>query len=97
MREGVAGADCPCLHAAPQSRPPSQSRVRLQPQFGPKMWVPVMGRPGAPWIWQLWRLHLIPFAEQTDPNLQSLQGRGRREPKEGRWRETERERERGTV
>lgn len=95
VRVGAAGADCPCLHAAPQSRPPSQSRVRLQLQCGPKMRVPLMGRPGAPWIWLLWRLHLIPFAEQTDPNVQSLQGRGGWEPKEGRWRETERER--GTV
>lgn len=56
-----------------------------------------MGRPGAPWIRLLWRLHLIPFAEQTDPNLQSLQGRGGWEPKEGRWREKEKEREQGTV
>lgn len=48
MRVGAAGADCPCLHAAPQSRPPSQSRVRLQPQCGPKMRVPLMGTPGAP-------------------------------------------------
>lgn len=56
-----------------------------------------MGRPGAPWIRLLWRLHLIPFAEPTDPNVLSLQGRGGWEPKEGRWRETEKERERGTV
>lgn len=37
VRAGAAGADCPCLHAIPQSRPPSHSWVRLQPQCGPKM------------------------------------------------------------
>lgn len=78
VRVGATGADRPCLHAAPRSRPPSQSRVRLQPLCGPQVRVPLMGRPGAPWIRRLWRLHLIPFAEQADPNEQSLQAGGGR-------------------
>lgn len=46
----------------------------------------LMCKSGAPWNWTLWRLHLIPFAEHTDPNL--LRAAERRKMDENRVRGT---------
>lgn len=55
--------------------PLGQSSVKLRASLWSNVKVPLpTGRPGAPSIRLLWRLHCILFAERTDPNLKSLRG-----------------------
>lgn len=77
---GGEGRGCCRRQSVPTCSSPNQATQSVQSQAPASMMsedeVPLTGRPGAPWIRLLWRLHLIPFVEQTDPNAQSLKGRG---------------------